>query len=241
MKDEMAKSEAFLKAPRYFTTLLANYICGMYFVINDDMQALAEEGNKEVADNILKSLKDPPQSSEQIVHPEKYWRKSQRDLPVVIDDADVEKLLAADGRFVVHKNTVGEILCAQLAEDADRPMNLVLASLPTYWTNDAATGWGGDRFYLLAEGKDKSTAAKELKGLKGVWITAWDTPDDREEFVDDYETERKLPSRRGFKLSPQVQVFTFGFQPKELAALEARFRADPPDMKTDGKWWPTQP
>ena len=109
MKDEMAKSEVFTRAPRYFTTLLANYICGMYFVVNGDVQGLAGENGDAVADNVLKALKNPPQSAEQVLHPEKYWKKSLRDLPVVIDDGDVEKRLTGNGRFVVHKNTLGEL------------------------------------------------------------------------------------------------------------------------------------
>src|SRR5262249_55141265 len=170
--------------------------------------------------------------------PEKYWKKALHDSPVVIDDGDVERLIAGDGRCVVHKNTVGELLCALLTDDSEKELNIMASSMASYWTNDAATGWGGDRFYLLAEGSDTKAAAKELKGLRGVWIKAWDTPEDRVEFVDDYLTERTLLSRRSFKLSPSVHVFTFGFDERQEADLEAKFHEHPPAMKKDGKSWP---
>lgn len=241
MKDEMAKAQAFIQAPRYFTTLMASYICGMYFVVKGDVQAVAGEGGPHVADNILRALRDPPQSSEQVLHPNKYWIAAERDPPVLVEDRDVEKLIERPGRFVVHRNTVGEALCALLTQDSEKDFNIMLASFPQYWTNDAAAGWGGDRFFLLADGPDARTAAQKLERLRGVWVTAWDTADDRAEFVADYTDQRDLPSRRGFRVSPRVHVFTFGYSAAEAEALEQAWRASPPSFRHGGRPWSDPP
>ncbi|RMF79630.1 MAG: hypothetical protein D6744_08950, partial [Planctomycetota bacterium] len=198
---EMERSQAFFRAPPYFSTLLANYICGMYFINRGAPPvpvagAIADDpAGANVGENLLAAAADPPESSEQILHPEKYWNKQTRDRPVLVNEDDVARLVAPLGLHVVHRNTVGELLCALLTSDEHRELDIIGASLPGYWTNDAAEGWGGDRFLLLSEGADAGQAAKDLRGLRGVWITIWDTPEDRDEFVADYALEREIPKR----------------------------------------------
>jgi hypothetical protein len=190
-----------------------------------------------IGENMLAACRNPPASSEQILHPHKYWDPEQRDDPVIVDDDHVERLIRREGMQVVHKNTVGELLCGLLATDENRELNLIAATMPTYWTNDAAAGWGGDRFFLLAEGADTESARKSLKGLKGVWVTLWDTPDDRDEFVESYEIERELASRTVFPHGERGAVFLFGFDRKQREGLQRSFEQSPPPLtKSDRPW-----
>ena len=241
VESETERSQAFLEAPPYFTALAANYMCGMTFLLRGNFMALAADPeHKGVGDDFLATVKDPPQSSEQILHPDKYWNADERDEPVVVKDEDVERLLRQPGLHVVHKNTMGELLCALLTFPADRKLDLNLMMLPSYWTNEAATGWGGDRFFLLAAGKDCQTARKQLKDVRGVWLTMWDTPRDRNEFIEDYATARKLPARRHFKRGA-LAVFLFGFDSRQAAEFEDHFLETLPAFRHGDKPWFPRP
>jgi hypothetical protein len=237
-KDEMERSQAFLSAPPYFRTLVASYLCGMFFVVRGDVAQIANIAPEAIQKNMLALAKDPPQSSEQIVHPEKYWDKAKHDGPVMFDDSVIEKLIAGNGKIVVHRNTVGEILCALLTTDVDAEFNMMLAANPQYWTNVAATGWGGDRFYLLAAGSDEKAAAKELREPRGVWLTAWDSGEDRDEFVEDYATHRSDAKRGMWKVGERLAVFTYGFADSETARLRSALTAESIVARKDEKPWP---
>ena len=238
MAAEMERADVLVKAPPYFTTLVASYMCGMHFVRRGEMVLVPDPSkDKGVGADVLKALKDPPTSSEQILHPEKYWDKSKRDDPVMVSDEDVQKLVERPGTYVVHKDTAGELLCAIVTAPAERELNIMLMHLPSFWTNEAATGWGGDRFYLLAKGPDQKKAGADLRGLRGVWITLWDTHNDRDEFLEDYEYQRKIASRTAFKLGRRGAIFLFGFDADECEALKKRIEADPPRFTRAGKSW----
>ncbi|GAF92065.1 unnamed protein product, partial [marine sediment metagenome] len=130
-QSEMERSKVFLEAPPYFTTLMANYLCGMTFLLRGNLMALAGDAeSKGVGEDFLAAAKDPPRSSEQILHPEKYWDPKERDEPITVKDEDVEGLLRQPGVHVVHKNTVGELLCALLAFPEDRQFDPNLAIMP---------------------------------------------------------------------------------------------------------------
>ncbi len=231
---EMERSEPLLKAPPYFSALIAQYLCGMFFVLRGDIAGLVGEGNE--SENVLAALKDPPRSTEQILHPEKYWQRAHRDEPIVVDDAQLAGLLERDGWKVLYRNTIGELLCALLAVDAQRPLDLIAAGSPAYWTNEAATGWGGDRFFLLSR-KPDAAHAEALAEPRGVWITAWDSAQDRDEFLQDYEIERELAQRRIVKLSPRVAVFLFGYDDESAATLAKQLEAAGLRFTRGGKPW----
>jgi len=234
VRQEQERSRTFLEAPPYFSSLATMYMCGMSFLQGGASGPAVPEN---VGQKLLQAAENPPVSTEQILHPEKYWNKAKRDYPVEVDEADVERLLRPLGLHVVHKDTVGELLCALLTTDENRVLDMIMVSLPSYWTNEAATGWGGDRFFLLAEGKDAQAAKKNLKGLRGVWITLWDTAVDRREFVEDYALERELPARWAFELGDRGTVYLFGFDPAQREALQRRFERAPPAFRKDGKPW----
>jgi hypothetical protein len=234
---EAENSKKLMEAPRYFTAMIASYICGMQFLANTNLFALAQmPDNQQVGRNLQAVVKDPPQSSEQILHPGKYWDRQKRDEPVVVNDDAAVKLLAAPGRWVVHKDTLGEMLIAMLTTPKDSKPNLLEMQMADAWTNAAAKGWGGDRFFLLASGQTADEAGKALKDLRGVWITLWDTPKDREEFVEAYDT-RAATAHVTFRLGNMSAVVFFGFAEAERKALETKLEKSPPPMTQSGKAW----
>jgi hypothetical protein len=103
---------------------------------------------------------DPPASTEQVLHPARYF--GHRDVPVAVAVGGTEPLEAAGFRRVF-EDTVGELYVRVLArrtlsaDDADR----------------IADGWGGDRLRALARRED----------LVLVWMTAWDSPAEAAEFA----------------------------------------------------------
>lgn len=105
--------------------------------------------------------RDPPQSTEQVLHPARYF--GVRDTPVPVALGGTEALEAA-GFTRVLEETVGELQIRVLARrvfPSDRALRV-------------ADGWGGDRLRALARGDD----------LVLVWMTAWDSPADATEFAD---------------------------------------------------------
>jgi hypothetical protein len=108
----------------------------------------------------------PPASSEQVLHPEKYFaHESPRE--VALD----EGAFAANDWKVAAKTPLGEL----------GVRGLLLKALPATEAMRAASGWGGDRAYLFERAK-----ATPLF----VWKTYWDKPEDATEFFRAYNTLR---------------------------------------------------
>jgi hypothetical protein len=258
----MGDMQAVFTAPLYFTTYFARFSCGASFLqfgaraldssfnappkqvdarSEDQTEVSPNEGGptvRSIGEAMRTAAVDLPRSSEQILHPEKFWRAETRDEPIMVQDGDVEKLLTREGLHVVHRNTFGELKCAVLtfAEEkrispADIPM------LPSDWTNRSATGWGGDRFFLLTAGAKEESYSGQPKGLLGLWFTMWDTADDLEEFIEGYETYRPSPSRGVLRLGERCAVFFFGFEDSRLMSLQERLESSPPGFTKDGKPW----
>jgi hypothetical protein len=230
-QEEAERSKVFLDAPRYFSATLGSYICGTQFLARGQMMALIlAPDNKAIGEALMAARKDPPQSTEQILHPDKYWDGAKRDQPIVIDDAAAAKWLALPGHSIVHADTIGEMLIAILT--SPRGANPNLQTMPTSeaWTNAAAAGWGGDRFYLLASGDNADAARADLKNLKGVWVTAWDTPKDRDEFVAALPKGSLASGAVAETVGDSVAVVYFGIDEAERGALTSRLRETPLPM-----------
>jgi hypothetical protein len=105
------------------------------------------------------AYKNPPQSTEQVLHPEKY-RGDAVDHPMSIRLKDLD---AGDGWKEVGQNVVGEMQAAILLRDEGG--------------RKAAAGWDGDRFAVFEGPEGK---------LGLVWRTTWDTEDDAREFAAAY-------------------------------------------------------
>lgn len=113
--------------------------------------------------NIEKTYGDPPASTEQILHPEKY-KDEERDEPQTVQLLEALSVLTTT--WTVLDNEVGgelwtrEYLGEYVAPD--------LAAV-------AAAGWDGDRYLLLEHPDD----GRDIL----IWQTVWDSTDDAWEFV----------------------------------------------------------
>lgn len=125
------------------------------------------------------AYKNPPQSTEQILHPEKYG--AEPDWPQLIA---LKGLDAGEGWTEAGQNVVGELqLSILLGGKAGRT---------------AAAGWDGDRFAVF-EGENQKI------GL--VWRTTWDTEEDAREFAKAYarfQTSKLEPGEAEPEEVPEV-------------------------------------
>lgn len=137
--------------------------------------------------------RDPPESTEQILHPEKY---RARELPMAIQMPDLAALLGSDWRLL-DEDTLGELDWQILIEQ--------YVDLPT--AKQAAAGWGGDRFQLLR----RETDGALLFGTR----TGWDTEPDAVEFFEAYQ--RVAAGRHGAALQVMAEPDLFEFPDLEPA------------------------
>lgn len=111
---------------------------------------------------IDKMFEDLPSSTEQVLHPEKYWK--ERDYPQIVTLPALPK----DWTPLLH-NVHGEY-----------PIRILLRELKAGAKKDiekAAEGWDGDRYYVYERGDQVST----------VWYSTWDSEEDAKEFFDAYK------------------------------------------------------
>lgn len=158
LNDEMtgndASTEALENSPAIITeTLLFPYDQGQVFV-----GALREEGGWTRVDEAYASL---PASTEQILHPEKYF---DREGPVNVEIPDVAAGLGA-GWKTFDTNTMGEFQTSVILDEGD---------VSSGDAEDAAEGWGGDRYTVVGTA-DQSVI---------LWNSVWDSADDAEAFAD---------------------------------------------------------
>ena len=197
---EMERARVFEKLPRYFSAMFGSYVVGAGFLAGGDMGALLSmPDNRVIGDRFLAARRALPKSSEQVLHPQKYWDDAKRDEPVVVDDGAVDKWLASPGWWVVHRDTIGELLTAVLTQPRNAAAGLAVMQTAASWTNPGAAGWGGDRFYLLASGTTREDAERSLKDPRGVWVTVWDTAAERNEFTAALDKGNPPP---GYAVSP---------------------------------------
>ncbi|MBA3415923.1 MAG: hypothetical protein H0U10_11935 [Chloroflexia bacterium] len=144
--------------------LIFPYAAGPEFVA-----ALRAEGGWEAVDAAYADL---PESTEQILHPEKYL--GERDDPIPVSLPELAPVLG-EGWELVDEDTLGELTVALLLADLgpgegiDRFTGAL--ALPAAARN-AAAGWGGDRYALWAD--------DETEAL--VWDSTWDTEEDARAF-----------------------------------------------------------
>jgi hypothetical protein len=148
--------------------LLGPYVLGMSFLARGrpgDLQAGFPK------DDVDAAWARPPRSSEQILHPEKYWNPSRRDEPkrvaIPSPSAILGKGWARSGSGVLGELTLGCLVGAKTPDPAE------IASSAVPWTNAAASGWGGDRYEVWTKGDS----------VVVLLATVWDTGTDAEEFA----------------------------------------------------------
>ena len=151
---DLPGADQFAQAPVWLRdNLIFPYLNGMAFCISARMR-----GGQKLLDYAFAT--DPPRSTEQVLHPEK-WH-TRRDDPVVIRLPDLGPDLsgyrkAADG-------VMGELGIRSLLREGLGDKTRAV---------EAATGWGGDRFAVY----EKAGGGRLL-----VWVTDWDSEADAREF-----------------------------------------------------------
>jgi hypothetical protein len=235
--EELERAHTLEQLPRYFSAMFGSYIVGAAFLAKGDLASiLAQPDNRAIGDALLAARRSMPQSSEQLLHPEKYWDPASRDDPVIIDDKSMNLWLARPGRHVVHRDTLGELLTAILTEPRGARRDLMQMQSIDAWTNAGATGWGGDRFYLLAN-QPGPGALRTTKGLQGVWVTTWDTPKDRDKFLTALDNGTPPPNSVSAAVGRQMAVVFIALAPEERASLLRRLDVVPLSMTRGGRTW----
>ena len=150
---QFSESEAIAQAPRYITEPFGwEHSAGAQFVFR-----LYLEGGLEAVEE---AFLDPPVSSEQVIHPEKYLAGEP---PRQLESIDLAPALGGtwnqESEGVLGELLVGVYLGAFVHIDQG------LA---------AAEGWGGDRYNLLKDDQGRLLIAMRF---------VWDTVDDAKEFA----------------------------------------------------------
>jgi hypothetical protein len=234
---ELERARTLEQLPRYFSAMFGSYILGAGFLAKGELATLlTQPDNRAIGEALLAARRSLPRSSEQILHAEKYWDPARRDEPVVIDDRAMSLWLARDGRHILHRDTLGELLTAILTEPRDSPRDLTRLQTVGAWTNPGAAGWGGDRFYLLANHSGPDVL-KTTKELQGVWVTAWDTPKDRDEFLAALEKGSPPPNSTAVSVGRQLAVVFMAIDQAERESLIRRLNILPLAMTRGGRAW----
>jgi hypothetical protein len=145
-------SKLFQAPPFIREQLLFPYGDGFNFV-----RQVYQAGGAGAVDNLFRN---PPDSTEQIAHPDKY---RSREKPVPVSLPDLSQALGQGWR-TIHSNTMGEVPLRLMLEEYTDPNRAARA----------AAGWGGDRWALLEKDGQQALALK----------TVWDTETDAREFFD---------------------------------------------------------
>ncbi|MCE1245261.1 MAG: hypothetical protein LWY06_01320 [Firmicutes bacterium] len=168
----MRSGPTFAKAPLYFKrSMVFPYLDGMVFI-----EKLRKSGGWAKVNN---AYTDPPKSTEQILHPDRYLLK---DDPISI--SWIEMPDAIGGWKLLEENTCGEFVIKTMFENF----------LPLSNYQSIAEGWGGDRFRIYEKGNEHFL----------MWYLTWDREQDAKEFLKSYIEllKVKYPGLAWTKTSP---------------------------------------
>ncbi len=170
LESDDASTESLDNAPAILSaTLLFPYEYGQGFV-----QYLYDEGGWDL---VNEAYDNPPASTEQILHPEKYIDGEEA---IEVDVPDLSGALGTDWR-TIDDDTMGEFQISVLLGDGELSDDQVQA---------ASEGWGGDSYTASANGDDVVIA----------WQTEWDSAEDAEEFA------KALAIRESDRLDADVET-----------------------------------
>ncbi|MEW5944910.1 MAG: hypothetical protein AB1742_01800 [bacterium] len=139
-------------------------------------EAMAQEAAMEHGWKGVKELFNRyPLSTEQVVHPEKYFEEETLDLPTFVGYPDFYDVLPEDYAFL-DSDSLGEFRIYLLIKDLElEPRDAI----------NVSEGWDGDRYYAFRNPDTDEVAFG--------WITVWDTVEDADEFFNFY---RKMSKRK---------------------------------------------
>ena len=170
-ESEVERAEVLKLLPAVFQRqLLVPYLVGSGFLVRGNLTALVASGYP--AADVDRVYRDPPRSSEQILHPEKYW--GARDDPRTVEIGSVGSLLGRRWERTAG-GVLGELTLGLLVgAPTPFPPTVGAAQGGDAWTNEAATGWGGDRWQLWQRG-DRAVV---------LLATVWDSEQHAREFAE---------------------------------------------------------
>jgi hypothetical protein len=179
------KSPIYDSAPAFLKDdFVFPYDQGLTFV-----QTIHDQGGWTAVDAVYKN---PPVSTEQILHPELY----PADIPIPVDLPDITSSLG-EGWREVSRNQMGEwysyLILARGVNQSAR--------LDDSTAQSAAAGWGGDEYLVLHNDSQNTTAF--------VMKTIWDTTNDASEFSS--ALQRSLNARFGVNAVQQGDIFTWQY------------------------------
>lgn len=156
--------------------LLASYWLGGAFLNKTDKwRSVQMTMSTPSVEAVAAAFKNPPRSTEQLLHPEKYWNEALVDEPIDVAFSFSE---LPQGWSAVAEDTLGEFYLALVATPAKERESVNMSDpqsmLAMNFTNAAAEGWGGDRMVLL---ESESSSILRL-------VTTWDTSEDAAEFYE---------------------------------------------------------
>lgn len=150
------QTDALNRAPAYIREAL-------YFPYVEGVEFATQVYQLRGSEGLSEALANPPVSSEQILHPEKYLDEGERDEPLTVTMLDLEPVLG-EGWVAERSDSLGEF-----------DLRLLLRENGATDADGAAAGWGGAQ-YTLYRGPDDGQA---LIGVTAVW----DSEADAGEFV----------------------------------------------------------
>ena len=171
MLGQLETESAFGQAPRYLReALIFPYLDGVSFT----QRFLARHGWKTF-DTVFKN---PPASSQEILHPEKYFEGAD---PEVVSLPDLTKLMPP-GWKRLDENIAGEFTTAAILKEFLDEKTATSSARPG---SIGASDWSGDRYQVF-----ENTAAGRTMV---VFRTRWATPSAAQQFFEDYT--RLLPKK----------------------------------------------
>jgi hypothetical protein len=150
--------------------LLMPYVEGLRFV-NAVFKKKKWKGLNEI-------LHEPPESTEQILHPDKYLK---REKPV-----NVAVNFKPEGYELFHSGVIGEYY-----------LNVLLKPEKSLFLADYANGWGGDTFHIYKGPKNKQDASGSYFL---VWKSVWDR-DKKVNYCSHFHTDFKRFIERRFHVN----------------------------------------
>ena len=183
-------------------SLLAPYLLGQNFVLRGQPSRMWSGSLPADLDTVLVR---PPVSTEQVLHPEKYWSADERDRPREIVLPRLASV-AGEAWSEVAEGTVGELDLACLTGDCALPTGLTAGRPDGGWIHRGAAGWDGDRWQLLRDGSGSTIT---------VLAVVWDDAAEAEEF----ERTLRRPAGAAFAREDDRTVLVTGDAPKTFPRL----------------------
>ena len=145
-----AQTPLFSKAPPFLReTLIFPYLSGLSFV-----EALSHGSDWKKIDNVFHH---PPESTEQVLHPEKYLHDSPQTIAIT-------PLHSLEGMTLLRQDVLGELVWKILFS----------SQIPAEEAARAAAGWGGDRLVAYRDNEGQRPPSLML-------FSSWDSEKDAKE------------------------------------------------------------